>query len=79
MSASPPENRPSIHSPHDSSSLFNASSCTFEPYKQASYGVGQGLQRPYGGAAGVPQAGYTSVIVDAQQYQHLQQANGYVH
>ncbi len=50
--------------------------CTYDAslgYKQSSYHTGYGGSRSY---PMVPQAGYTSVIVDAQQY-HL--ANGYAH
>ena len=46
---------------------------SYDPYPGGPMYPGQGLPaKPYG----MPQAGYTSVIVDAQQYQ---MANGFVH
>ncbi|XP_067675420.1 single-minded homolog 2-like [Haliotis asinina] len=55
----------------DYTHCLKAAACSYDNYTQAS--MYQSAQRPY---PVVPQAGYTSVIVEPQQY-HM--ANGYVH
>lgn len=65
-------------SPQAANSLYGANTNCFDSYKVSPFSssqssTGASAQRAY---PMVPQAGYTSVIVDAQQYQ---MANGYVH
>ncbi|KAK2160410.1 hypothetical protein LSH36_134g05028 [Paralvinella palmiformis] len=58
------------------SNLYGSTQCTYDFYgKNATYGT-TNLQNSQRGYPVMPQAGYTSVIVDAQQY-HV--TNGYVH
>ncbi len=64
----------------DMSSAMNlyggASQCTYDAYSKAGAFGSSALQTSQRGYPLMPQPGYTSVIVDAQQY-HM--ANGYVH
>lgn len=64
-----------VETSHTTDSLYGNSHCAYDSYKQSpSYhngGFHTGRSHPM-----MPQPGYTSVIVDAQQY-HM--ANGYVH
>lgn len=78
VNGSSPESQPGVHSPAESSSIYTSTaSCTFEPYKQSGYQNSAALPGQRSSYPMMPQAGYTSVIVDAQQYHHM--ANGYVH
>ena len=72
---SPSDTRTGMALPNQTNSVYGANPCNYDLYKQTAYQASN-LQTQRPAYPMMAQAGYTSVIVDAQQYQ---MANGYAH